>query len=229
MSGGWDRRLPSIPGPNPTESRHADPPSQRGHGQPHCRRRGGRAAGFRRQRTGRERHRRRRVTHRGRDRDGRCFAGTGQRRWRRDRARRPDARGRAALHVEARQWAGRHSLAWVSRRGAGGHRRGSAAHDHVAAKGCQRGIRHRRRGRRRISSETGGAQRRDAGRGARSFLRDAGAAQVSEIRARRGDGGRGRRQAAGVGASRGAICAVGRRRICGDGLGADAHRAGHGR
>ena len=81
----------------------------------------------------------------------------------------------------------------LSRRGAAVDRRGGAAADHVAPR--RRAARLGDRGRaRRASREVRPAAlaRRHAGRGARPVLRDAGAAEVPEVRARRGRGDRAR-------------------------------------
>ena len=83
--------------------RHARPPAQRSHRQPHRRRRGGRAACERGQGAGRERARRRRHQDRDRHRRRRPPPDPRHRRRRRHAARRSRARGRAPRHLEARR------------------------------------------------------------------------------------------------------------------------------
>ena len=102
-------------------------------------------------------------------------------------ARRPGACGRAPCHFEAcRRRSGLDPNPRVSRRGAAVDRRRGAAVDRDAARRRAPRLEHRRRCRREIGHQTGGARRRHARRGPRPVLCHAGAAEIPQARPHRG-------------------------------------------
>ncbi len=103
------------------------------------------------------------------------------RRRRRHDAGRSRAGGRASRHVETRRRRSRvDQHARLSRRGVAVDRRGGAAFDHVAPSRRAARLVDRSRCRRKVGAQTGCARGGDARRGARSVLRHAGAAEISQ-------------------------------------------------
>ena len=196
------RRARALPSPirNPPNSRHGHPPPQRGHGQPHRRRRGGRAAGERGQGAGRERDRRRRA--RG-SRSSPPRAASRSIRVSDDGAgiARDDLALAVERHCTSKLDGGLDDIRTLGFRGEALAAIGAAARLTLASRARRRGGRlgDRGRGRRGRADPAGGAAAGHAGRGARPLLRDAGAAQVPEVGARRGGGDHRRGEAPGDG------------------------------